>query len=243
MAKFAKSDGRVDELEAELISQSLDDLARKVDNSELTRNKLKFVYNREKERSNDAKLTAQRYKAEFDLPKTRAFSLVYFFLNLAYIDGKFSDEEKRIISEICDGFGISSYEQNAILSKFQRDFYQTYGYGAGSKGSYANYNDGYYNGGDYGYRKNTNSNSGYYKQSSSNSKRNAKPQEKDPYEVLGVSQNATFNEIKKKYRELVKKYHPDILMGQGADDKIVQDGTRKLQEINAAYEKLKAKFE
>ena len=65
---------------------------------------------------------------------------------------------------------------------------------------------------------------------------------RDPYEVLGVSQNASFSEIKKKYRELVKKYHPDILMGQGADDKIVQEGTKKLQELNKAYEILKEKF-
>ena len=60
--------------------------------------------------------------------------------------------------------------------------------------------------------------------------------------MLGVSKNASFDEIKKKYRELVKKYHPDILMGKGADDEIIQEGTKKLQEINKAYEILKEKF-
>ena len=32
---------------------------------------------------------------------------------------------------------------------------------------------------------------------------------KDPYSVLGVSRNATDDEIKKAYRNLSRKYHPD----------------------------------
>ena len=59
---------------------------------------------------------------------------------------------------------------------------------------------------------------------------------------MGLSKDATFSEIKKKYRELVKKYHPDILMGKGADEEIIQEGTKRLQEINEAYKILKERF-
>ncbi|KRM89650.1 molecular chaperone DnaJ [Liquorilactobacillus vini] len=51
---------------------------------------------------------------------------------------------------------------------------------------------------------------------------------KDPYEVLGVSRDASAAEIKKAYRRLSKKYHPDLNKEPGAE--------QKFKEINEAYE-------
>lgn len=56
----------------------------------------------------------------------------------------------------------------------------------------------------------------------------------DPYKVLGVSPNATEEEIKNAYRKLVKKYHPDKFAGTDLEDVAKE----KLQEVNEAYSML-----
>ena len=56
----------------------------------------------------------------------------------------------------------------------------------------------------------------------------------NPYEVLGVSENATDEEIKKAYKELVKKYHPD----KYHNNPLADLAEEKLQEINEAYDML-----
>jgi len=56
----------------------------------------------------------------------------------------------------------------------------------------------------------------------------------NPYEVLGVSENASEEEIKKAYKELVKKYHPDKYQ----DNPLSDLAEEKLQEVNEAYDML-----
>ena len=56
----------------------------------------------------------------------------------------------------------------------------------------------------------------------------------DPYKVLGVSPNATDEEIKKAYRALARKYHPDNYVNNPLAD-LVQE---KMKEINEAYDQI-----
>ena len=54
---------------------------------------------------------------------------------------------------------------------------------------------------------------------------------KDPYSVLGVSQSASDDEVKKAYRELARKYHPDNYQNKPLADLAEE----KMKEINEAY--------
>ena len=57
---------------------------------------------------------------------------------------------------------------------------------------------------------------------------------KDPYSILGVSKNATDDEIKAAYRELARKYHPDNY----SDNPLSDLASEKMQEINNAYDSI-----
>ena len=54
----------------------------------------------------------------------------------------------------------------------------------------------------------------------------------DPYKILGVSPDASDEEIKKAYRKLAKQYHPDLNPGDPV-------AAKKMQQVNAAYEQIK----
>ena len=54
----------------------------------------------------------------------------------------------------------------------------------------------------------------------------------DPYKILGVSWDASDEEIKQAYRRLAKKYHPDLNPGDA-------EAAKKMQQVNAAYEQIK----
>lgn len=208
VAKVAKSDGRINHEEADLISALLDDLISHFGGGKTERDALKEIFNFEKISNNKAFNIAFEYQKSCKISQSRKLEILNFLFNLAYVDGEFSSAEREILNEICDGFEFNEILKREIFDRFEIFFRAR-------------------NFGNFGYEKHYENSNGYD---------DYKSHQKSPYEVLGVSENADFNEIKAKYRELVKKYHPDILMGKGASEQTIQEATKKLQEINEAYE-------
>lgn len=68
-----------------------------------------------------------------------------------------------------------------------------------------------------------------------NADRNETP--KNPYTILEVDKNASSEEIKRAYRRLVNKYHPDKVAHLGEEFKILAE--KRFREVQEAYQKLK----
>lgn len=65
-----------------------------------------------------------------------------------------------------------------------------------------------------------------------------KPQDElaSAYELLGVSQTAPFNQVKKAYRQLMSQHHPDKLVSKGLPKEMIKIATEKTQRIQKAFE-------
>ncbi len=195
IAKVAKADGRVHELEAELISNMFGDISKAFGEShkEKVREILKEIFNREKEIIRNVDMLAAKLQALTRGDKQKRLMMLTFLINLAYIDGELSHAEENLIIKIAAFIEISGAEVEGIMQRFASMF------------------------------------NGNASQSSVS----------DAYEVLGADRSDDLNTIKKKYRALVKKYHPDIMKAKGASEEYIKDATQKVQKINTAYEMIK----
>ncbi len=67
------------------------------------------------------------------------------------------------------------------------------------------------------------------------------PQVEAAYRVLGVSSEASNEEVKRAYRRLMNQHHPDKLVARGLPKSMVTLAEQRTQEIRAAYERIKAR--
>ena len=68
-------------------------------------------------------------------------------------------------------------------------------------------------------------------------------QNRNYYEVLGLSENSSFTEIKKAYLKKRKEFHPDTLIGKGLPEEFIGKAKEKFIEIQEAYEELEKRFQ
>lgn len=62
--------------------------------------------------------------------------------------------------------------------------------------------------------------------------------QKDPYKVLGITKEATDDEVKRAYRRMAMKYHPDRVAGMS--EEMQRNAAEQMKEINEAYDKIKS---
>ena len=195
MAKVSKADGKVCELEAEVLKHTFNDISSHFENHEEIRGKLKTLYENEKHSFDNLidicnklyNLTKHEYH--------KRVKIMEYLLNLAFIDKDFSPTEKMITEDIANALKIKIEDFNNLINTFEA----------------------------------------FYAQQASNK---AISLEK-AYEILESNPSDDAATLKKNYRSLVKKHHPDIISGQGATQNIIDEATKKLQEINEAYELIK----
>ena len=61
----------------------------------------------------------------------------------------------------------------------------------------------------------------------------------DAYAILGVSAQADDADVKRAYRRLMNRHHPDKLVSKGLPEEMMQAATEKTREIKAAYDRVK----
>ncbi|WP_198304454.1 TerB family tellurite resistance protein [Arcobacter vandammei] len=195
LAKVAKADGRVGELEAELIKHTFTDISSHFENSDEVRGRLKELYNNEKDNFSNLLIICERLYSLTRNDYEIRIKYLEYILNLAFIDGDFSKQEQEITEDIAKALKIDSKDYFSIIEKLE------------------------------------------------NFHKNIKEQEvfslEKAYTILNAEQNDDDNTIKKKYRELVKQNHPDIIAGKGGTQSKIDEATKKLQELNEAYEIIK----
>lgn len=192
LAKIAKSDGRVSEREADMISQILNANAK--DSKE--RAFLKASFDEHKENLDDTARVAKEFIKEVPLPYNERLSVLNVLMFMASIDGQLNDTKIELLNDIARAFGVSRREFENLFNNIK---------------------------------------------SFKNESKSLNLDE--AYRILELQKGADLNEVKKKYRELAKRYHPDVLNANNVSEAQLKEGAQKFQQMNEAYELVKKHLE
>ncbi|MEA3522070.1 MAG: DnaJ domain-containing protein [Campylobacterota bacterium] len=118
VAKVAKADGRVHELEAQLIGIMFDDISKIFAEKEKVRNFLKAIFNEEKERD-DTKEVAQSLNQLIGRSRLKRKQYVEFLIQLAFVDNGISSQEEKLLREIVTELNISFDDYAAMVARFE----------------------------------------------------------------------------------------------------------------------------
>ncbi|MBR3412302.1 MAG: DnaJ domain-containing protein [Bacteroidales bacterium] len=151
------------------------------------------------------------YQIKQNTDYTTRYHMVDFLFGLAVADNSYGTTENSTMRAIARGLGINSGDYVSIYTRHVGSRYAR-------QNSYSHTGYNSYSGGS---RQYSSSGTTY----------------KDPYKVLGLTSSATDEEVKKAYRRLAMKYHPDKVEGMG--EEVKKNAEAQFREINEAYEQIK----
>ncbi len=128
-------------------------------------------------------------------------------LQVAYADGELTPAEERILSDICQQLSVTRFTLEVLRRRVQ------------AQRSFYQQRTGYQ---QHNYSHHT-------QQSTQKSLHEA-------YRILGVSLNASDQEVKRAYRKRMSEHHPDKLVSKGLPKEMLEIAKRKTQEIQSAYD-------
>lgn len=195
MAKVAKADGSVCELEAQMLKHTFTDISSHFENNEEIREKLKEIYTEEKKSFDNTMDVCEKLYKLTRSDYAKRVKVMEYLLNLAFIDKEFSETEHMICEDIANALKIKQPDFARLVNAFET----------------------------------------FYKEQANNKAVSID----QAYAILESNAGDDDKTIKNNYRKLVKKHHPDIIAGQGGSQSIIDEATKKLQEINEAYELIK----
>ena len=151
-------------------------------------------------------------------------------VQMALADGKISEEEYRRLLEVANGLGVPKELIDRMIQmriaemQFRQGFYQ-----------YRQQGNGYYQGGNSQYDQD--SSDGYA--GGQSQQQTSASQLEEAYKIIGVSPDASWEEVRKAHKKLMLKYHPDRLKSQGIPDEMIASYAEKAKDIQAAFDCIK----
>lgn len=153
--------------------------------------------------------TIQQFASAVRHRKQLILVFLEILLQIALADGTLHKEEEAVLMKVAEGLGVPPQQFRQILNMLLAQAQFGAGQGAG------------YSGGQ------------------QRSAGTSRPSLSQAYQVLGVTESASNQEIKRAYRKLMSEHHPDKLAARGVPEEMIRIATEKTAEISKAYDMLK----
>lgn len=213
LGHLAKADGRVSERE---IAQAEALMSRMGLSTEKRRQAIAY-FNVGKDANFPLDDAVAKFRHQTRYRKVVVLNFLEMLVSASLADGHLHPAEERILLRVAQGLGIPAAHFQQILSMLMAQAQFSRG-GYGGQGDYSRY-----------HQQSQQAGSAY------------RPGQRldSAYGVLGLSASASDADVKKAYRKLMSRHHPDKLAAQGLGEEAIRDANEKAAKISQAYEMIK----